>query len=58
MIKGLKYYTGNVILGYKFTLPKLESSFSASNIKKEESVKKGNNNNLKCLKKVKRTFNK
>lgn len=58
MIKKLNYYKGCTILGYRLSIPKLDSTFYARNIKNIGSLRAGNNNNLYCLKKVKRTFNK
>ncbi len=58
MVKGLKNYVGSSILGYRLVLPRLECSANAKDIKNIGRLRKGNNNNIKCLKKVKRTFNK
>ena len=58
MIKKFNYYKGNAILGYRLCIPRIDSIFYAKDISSIGSKRKGKNNNLSCLKKVKRTFNK
>ncbi len=55
MIRKLNYYNGSTILGYRLSLPKLEKSFYARDIKVIGAKRVGYNNYLDCLRLVKKT---
>ena len=59
MVKKFNYYSGNVILGYRLVIPKIQMTGYVKNDKRIYKLPDGKNNTLKCLKMVrKRTVNK